>query len=94
MSYDNLNAHNQYLEVFLGTGLIGLLIFISILTYMIYLFKLKRNLLFGLYISIILIFFLFESILNRIAGVTFFSLFTFLLLYLEDNNSLSKEITV
>jgi O-antigen ligase len=95
MCYDNLNAHNQYLEVFLGTGLIGFVIFISVLTYMVYMLILKRNLLFGLYISIILIFFLFESILNRIAGVTFFSLFTFLLLYLEDNNALSKkEITV
>jgi O-antigen ligase len=95
MCYDNLNAHNQYLEVFLGTGLIGFLIFISVLTYMVHMLIFKRNLLFGLYISIILIFFLFESILNRIAGVTFFSLFTFLLLYLEDNNALSKqEITV
>ena len=95
MCYDNLNAHNQYLEVFLGTGLIGFVIFISVLTYMVYMLILKRNLLFGLYISIILIFFLFESILNRIAGVTFFSLFTFLLLYLEDNNALSKkEITI
>ncbi|HEX7492795.1 MAG TPA: O-antigen ligase family protein [Bacteroidales bacterium] len=95
MCYDNLNAHNQFLEVFLGTGLIGFLIFISILLYMVYILILKRNLLFGLYISIILIIFLFESILNRIAGVTFFSLFTFLLLYLEDNNALSKqEITV
>ena len=95
MCYDNLNAHNQYLEVLLGTGLIGFLIFITILSYMVYLLILKRNLLFGVYILIILIFFLFESVLNRIAGVTFFSLFTFLLLYLEDNNTARKqEITV
>jgi O-antigen ligase len=95
MCYDNLNAHNQYLEVLLGTGLIGFLIFISILSYMVYLLILKKNLVFGLYISIMLIFFLFESILNRIAGVTFFSLFTFLLLYLEDNNTEPKlEIIV
>jgi len=91
MCYDNLNAHNQYLEVLLGTGLIGFLIFITILSYMVYILILKRNLLFGVYILIILIFFLFESILNRIAGVTFFSLFTFLLLYLEDNNTVRKQ---
>jgi O-antigen ligase len=91
MCYDNLNAHNQYLEVLLGTGLIGFLIFITILSYMVYLLILKRNLLFGVYILIILIFFLFESVLNRIAGVTFFSLFTFLLLYLEDNNTARKQ---
>lgn len=87
MCYDNLNAHNQYLEVLLGTGLIGFLIFITILSLMVYILILKRNLLFGVYILIILIFFLFESVLNRIAGVTFFSLFTFLLLYLEDYNT-------
>ena len=91
MCYDNLNAHNQYLEVLLGTGLIGFLIFITILSYMVYILILKRNLLFGVYILIILIFFLFESVLNRIAGVTFFSLFTFLLLYLEDNNTVRKQ---
>ena len=36
MCYDNLNAHNQFLEVLLGTGMIGFLIFISILSYMVY----------------------------------------------------------
>jgi O-antigen ligase len=87
MYYDNLNAHNQYLEVLLGTGLIGLLIFVSILSFIIYLVFLKRSLLFGLFILIIMMFFLFESILNRIAGVTFFSLFSFLLLYLDDHYS-------
>ena len=84
MYYDNLNAHNQYLEVLLGTGLIGFLIYISILSFIVYRAILKKNLLFILYILIMLMFFLSESILNRIAGVTFFSLFSFLLLYLDD----------
>jgi O-antigen ligase len=79
--YNNLNAHNQYLEVLVGTGLIGFLIFGSILLYMIKRMISDRNLLFGLFILNILIFFLFESILNRIAGITFFSLFAFLLLH-------------
>jgi O-antigen ligase len=92
MYYDNLNAHNQYIEVLLGTGLIGLLIFVSILSFIIYLVFLKRSLLFGLFILIIMMFFLFESILNRIAGVTFFSLFSFLLLYLDYPDS-QKAIT-
>jgi O-antigen ligase len=78
--YNNLNAHNQYLEILLGTGLIGFLIIVYILGLVIYQAIVKRNLLFMLFIMAILIFFLFESILNRIAGVTFFSLMTFLLL--------------
>jgi O-antigen ligase len=84
MYYDNLNAHNQYLEVLVASGLIGLVILITILSYIVYQVHSERNLLFGVFILIILIFFLFESILNRIAGVTFFALFSFLLMYYDD----------
>jgi O-antigen ligase len=84
MYYNNLNAHNQYLEVLVASGLIGFVIFITLISYIVYQGLSRRNLLFGIFILIILIFFLFESILNRIAGVTFFSLFSFLLLYLEE----------
>jgi O-antigen ligase len=89
--YNNLNAHNQYLEVLIGTGLIGFLIFLSILFFMIKRMLLYKNLLFGMFIVNMLIFFLFESILNRIAGVTFFSLFAFLLLHSEGNLSNLKK---
>ena len=85
MYYNNLNAHDQYLEILLGMGLIGFLIFISILGYIVYRAILKRSLLYSFFIIIIIIFCLFESILNRIAGITFFSLFSFLLLYLKDD---------
>jgi O-antigen ligase len=86
--YNNLNAHNQYLEILLGTGLVGFLILASILIFIIYKAIQKRNLLFIMFILTILIFFLFESILNRIAGVTFFSLFTFLLLNLKEDSAI------
>jgi O-antigen ligase len=84
MYYNNLNAHDQYLEVLLGTGLIGLLIFAWIISYMVYLAIKRRNLIFGLFLLVVLIFFLFESILNRIAGVTFFALFSFLLIHIDE----------
>jgi len=83
MDYDNLNAHNQYLETFVANGLVGFIILLSILTFMMYKAVSKRNLILGLYTLTVLIFFLFESILNRIAGVTFFSLLTFLLMNLN-----------
>lgn len=86
MYYDNLNAHNQYLEILLANGLVGLLIMLSIIGFLVFKAILRRNLLLGLYITVIIIFFLFESILNRIAGVTFFSLFSFLLINFEENN--------
>jgi O-antigen ligase len=88
MYYDNLNAHNQYLEVLVGSGLIGFVIFIAILSYIVYQAASKRSLIFGVFILIILIFCLFESILNRIAGVTFFALFSFMLMYYDDKLNL------
>ena len=78
--YEDLNAHNQYLEILLENGVIGLLIFLCILCYMIFLAFSEKNLVLGLFVIMILIFFFFETILNRIAGITFFSLFSFLLL--------------
>jgi O-antigen ligase len=81
------NAHNQFLEVTLEGGLIGLAILVLILGYMTYYAISERNLLYGLFIVLIFIFFQFESVLYRFAGVSFFSLFSFLLIY----NSLNKN---
>ncbi len=82
--YDDLNAHNEFLEVLLENGLIGFIIFLCIPGYMIYLAISERNLLYGLYIIMMIIFFFFESVLNRLAGVTFFPLFSFLLIYTKN----------
>jgi O-antigen ligase len=79
--YDTLNAHNQYLEELLESGIIGLLVFLGTIGIMVFNAIRNRNLLYGVFIIMMLIFFMFESILNRIAGVTFFALFSFLLLY-------------
>jgi O-antigen ligase len=78
--YDNLNAHNQFLEILLENGIIGLLIFLSLLGYTFYIAISERNLLLGLFILMMLVFFMFETILNRLAGITFFPLFAFLLI--------------
>jgi O-antigen ligase len=96
MYYDNLNAHNQYLETFLANGIVGFSILIFIIAFMVYKAFRERKLFLGLYIFIIVIFFLFESLLNRIAGVTFFSLFAFLLMNLEGNKQSSgtRNVTV
>jgi hypothetical protein len=41
----------------------------------------RRNLLLGLYVVTIIVFFIFETMLNRLAGVSFFALFSFLLIH-------------
>jgi O-antigen ligase len=90
--YDNLNAHNQYLEYLLSSGVLGLLIFLAIIGLMIYSAIKDRNLLFGVFIIIMLIFFTFESMLNRLAGISFFSLFSFLLMHFKYPISLPMEL--
>jgi O-antigen ligase len=95
--YDNLNAHNQFLETLLENGLIGLIIFFAIIGYMLYIAISQRNLLLGLFIISITIFFVFETMLNRLAGVSFFALFSFLLIYTKmkkqeiNNNDIKSE---
>jgi O-antigen ligase len=81
--YDNLNAHNQFLEILLENGLIGLILFITVLGYMSYLAINQQNLLSGLFIIMMVIFFMFETVLNRLAGITFFPFFSFLLIHLK-----------
>jgi O-antigen ligase len=79
------NAHNQFLEVLLENGIIGLTIFVSIFICMIYTALKDSNLLYMMFILIIFLFFLFETVLYRLAGVTFFALFSFLLIYFRTN---------
>ncbi len=83
MAKEKLNAHDQFLEVLLENGIIGLILFLSIFVYMTYLALSRRNILLAAFIIMMIIFFMFESMLNRLAGVTFFALFSFLLLYLK-----------
>jgi O-antigen ligase len=84
------NLHCQYLEVLLENGLVGLILFMSILCSMIYVAISRRNLLQGIFIISILVFFLFETGLNRLPGVSYFSLFSFLLVYAPDFNNQGK----
>jgi O-antigen ligase len=90
--YGNLNAHNQFLEILLENGLIGLILFLSILVYMSYMAISQQNMLLVLFIIAIVIFFIFETMLNRLGGVSFFALFTFLLIYTKAGTEAKKAI--
>jgi O-antigen ligase len=89
----NTNAHNQYIEIILENGLIGLIIFLSLFGMMFYIAITEKNILFLMFILIVLFSFLFETMLNRLAGVSFFSIFSFLLIYIN-NNQLSMKTTL
>ena len=86
------NAHNQFIEITVEGGLISLFIFLSLVVYMVYTAITRQNLILGQFLIIILVFFMFETVLYRLAGVSFFSLFSFLLLYYKPPVTIDKAI--
>jgi O-antigen ligase len=88
----NYNAHNQYLQILLSSGYLGLLSFISILAYF---FRqlIRRAGKIPLYIFLyIFLCFMFESILERQNGIIITALFFNLLLFLpEEKKTLIKD---
>lgn len=87
----NFNAHNQFIEVLVENGLIGLILFLSIFVMMFYISFSERNILYIVFIIITITSFMFETMLNRLAGVSFFALFSFLLLHLNSGSGKSSE---
>ncbi|MCD4794177.1 MAG: O-antigen ligase family protein [Bacteroidales bacterium] len=70
-----LNAHNQFLETFMSSGLIGFLILLMIVLYSFYYAVKAKNELFILFLILIVINLIFESMLNTIAGIVFLCYF-------------------
>ena len=80
------NAHNQYLEILLAFGIVGLSIFLFICGYCLYVGFREKNLLLISIIIVIGLFCLSESILDRQQGIMFFSFFLpFLNTYQKEN---------
>lgn len=88
---EKLNAHNQFLEIFLEDGAIGIALFLFIMGFMIFIAIRERNLLFGLFILMMIVFFMFETVLYRLAGVAFFSLFSFILPHVKKNGTIISK---
>ena len=72
---NRLNSHNQFLETFAGLGIFGFIILVSVLiSGLTYSYQKKDRLLFFL-IIILSVNFIFESMLNRMAGILFMMFF-------------------
>jgi len=71
----SLNAHNQFLEEFVLYGIFGFLILLSLFVYPIFISFKRKNYLFLSFLLISGFNFLFESMLNTIAGIVFFAFF-------------------
>lgn len=77
---DKLNVHNQYLETFVGLGIIGFLTLIIMTGLPFYMGWKQKNILLMLFSIIIFINFMFDSMFNMQFGVVFYSFFNSLLL--------------
>jgi len=75
-----LNAHNQYLETYVGLGFVGLATLLIILFWGFWQAFTFKDILLFMFLVIISVNFLFESIFERIFGVMFFSFFYCLLM--------------
>jgi O-antigen ligase len=87
MSGKIYDAHNQYLEILIEGGIIGLLLLSGILIWMLLIAIKRNNLIFLIFIMTCIVFFIFESMLNRLAGLSYFSLFSFLLINSSENSN-------
>ncbi len=81
IGYDNL--HNQYIDAWASMGIFGIISLVFILGNMFFIALKKRKYLLFFLLNIFCVNLLFESMLNRIAGVVFFMLFTSFFLWGE-----------
>lgn len=72
---NSFNAHNQYLQSFLENGIFGFLILIFIIAYGFIAAIKQHNFLLFFLVLLLSVNFLFESMLNRMAGVVFMMFF-------------------
>ena len=87
-----LNSHNQFIETTAEHGLIGLLLLLSAFGLMFGVAFTNRNIIYFMFILIVFISFLFETMLNRLAGLAFFSVFSFLLLNIGNQDTDNHNI--
>jgi hypothetical protein len=78
-----LRAHNQYLSIAVGMGLIGLLWFLITLFYPLYKLEMQFNYLYLAFFIVALVSFFTEDTLETQAGVTFFAFFNSFFLFLQ-----------
>jgi O-antigen ligase len=74
-----LNAHNQYFQTFIGTGIFGFLLLMIITVFVIVYSFIKKNFILMLFSILISLNFMVESMLQSQAGFIFFTFFLCLL---------------
>jgi len=78
-----LRAHNQYLSILVGMGIIGFLWFLFTLFFPVYRMGMQSNYLYISFLIIVLVSFFTEDTLETQAGVTFFAFFNSFFLFMQ-----------
>lgn len=86
-----LNVHNQFIEIAAEHGLMGLSLFVLIFIIMVIIALKQKNVLYIMFIIIATISLIFETMLNRLAGLSFISVFSFLLIHIKSLNVREKQ---
>ena len=88
---EKLNAHNQYFQTFIALGLPGIMILLSSFIFPFILAFKKKNFLYVVFLFIVFLNFLTESMLETIAGVLFYAFFNSFLMINVNRKELSIE---
>ncbi len=89
----NLNVHNQYLETFLGQGIIGLSLLLALMFFGLQVAVKRKEWFFSVFILLIGMSFAPESMLNNQSGVIFFAFF-YSLFFLQFCNCKEKDVSL
>lgn len=87
-----LNAHNQFLQIALATGILGLLVLMIMIFYPLYNAIKNKYIIYIVFLGLIIINFLTEAMLETLAGVVFFAFFNTMLYitFVQNKNLISK----
>jgi O-antigen ligase len=94
---NRLNAHNQFLQTFIGTGLPGFALILFLTLFVMTYALIKRLYMLALFETLMIMNFMVESMLVRTAGIYFFVFFLCLLLNFsprETRNNVATEESV
>lgn len=85
-----LNAHNQFLQIALATGILGLLVLLLMIFYPLYYAIKNKHIIYIVFLGLIIINFLTEAMLETLAGVVFFAFFNTMLYTTFVQNKITK----
>lgn len=93
LSKENYNAHNQFLQIGLATGVVGICLYLFSLIYFIRMFIQRKNAEAIVFFLFFIFVFLFESVLERQNGIIIYSFVTCMFIYTSEFDKTLKNET-